>query len=125
MMARGGCGPRLRPVWRRAIRRCCCWKAASVGRAERRRRHVARDSDPGRGAQRNAARLATAEALQKGGAQNATAREVMPWTGYQTRPRGDEGVTNPAFEIARDRSTTQVPAGNIIGRGAGRRVEHL
>ena len=70
-------------------------------------------------AQRNAVRLATAEALQRGKAPNVTARGDAVRAGLDAAEGGMKARTNQLFDIARDRSTTQVPAGNIMGRVGG------
>lgn len=70
-------------------------------------------------AQRNATRLATAEALQRGEAGTTTARGDAVRAGLDAAEGGMKARTNQLFDIARDRSTASVPAGNIMGRVEG------
>ena len=70
-------------------------------------------------AQRNMSRLSVVEALQRGAATNPTARGDALRDALLKSEKGMGARTNQLFDIARDRSTTLVPAGNIMERAQG------
>lgn len=70
-------------------------------------------------AQRNALRLATAEGLQRGGLPTAQARGDAVRTALDQGEDAMRGRTNLMFDVARDRSTAQIPAASVMGRVEG------
>lgn len=70
-------------------------------------------------AQRNASRLSVVDALQRGQAPTTTARGDALRDALLKSEQGMKARTDQLFNVARDRSTTLVPSGNILERAQG------